>query len=403
MNGVPPTKPSRVLITGGRAPAALGLARLFWRSGHHVVMAESAHRHISQGSRAVRRHYRVPRPVDGLAEYTAALVRIVRAEHIELLVPANEETLYVARCREKLSGYCSVFTDHFHTLDRLHNKWSFNRLIEGLGLAVPRTTLATSPDELVSALRSSHNVVLKPAYSRFGSDVVVRPRLSARLPADVSPTRPWLVQEYVEGVQLCTYGVARAGRLLAHAAYDTRFTVGPGTNIHFRAVHDPDLTSWVAGVVGRLGFTGQIAFDLIRARDGRLLPIECNPRATNGTLLFRPADGLPAAFLGSPARMTEPSRGRETMLGVPMMFYGWKALRTRTVGKWLRALWRADGAVYDLHDPMPAASQYLCVLYLWADSIRLGLSFTEASMADIEWNGEVVGPELANVAKTVTM
>ena len=34
--------PRRILMTGGRAPAALGLARLFWRAGHAVVDGEEA-------------------------------------------------------------------------------------------------------------------------------------------------------------------------------------------------------------------------------------------------------------------------------------------------------------------------------------------------------------------------
>lgn len=56
------TEPRNILITGGRAPVALELARLFKAAGHRVYAAESAKYHLCRVSSAVEASFRVPSP-----------------------------------------------------------------------------------------------------------------------------------------------------------------------------------------------------------------------------------------------------------------------------------------------------------------------------------------------------
>jgi hypothetical protein len=51
-----------MLITGGRVPATLELARTFHKAGHTVFMAESLHGHLSQPSNAIEPNFIVPAP-----------------------------------------------------------------------------------------------------------------------------------------------------------------------------------------------------------------------------------------------------------------------------------------------------------------------------------------------------
>jgi hypothetical protein len=51
-----------ILLTGGRAPATLEIARAFHRAGHIVFMAESLPGHLSAPSNAVARDFLVPPP-----------------------------------------------------------------------------------------------------------------------------------------------------------------------------------------------------------------------------------------------------------------------------------------------------------------------------------------------------
>jgi short-subunit dehydrogenase involved in D-alanine esterification of teichoic acids len=60
---------TNILLTGGRAPVTLDLARAFHRAGHTVFMAESLRGHLSQPSNAVKAHFVVPAPRQELRRF----------------------------------------------------------------------------------------------------------------------------------------------------------------------------------------------------------------------------------------------------------------------------------------------------------------------------------------------
>ena len=229
----------RVLLTGGRAAAALELARLLRGAGWRVVVAESLRCNPSRWSRAVARSYVVPWPNRDPGAYIDALLRVVRRERIDLLIPTCEEIFYVAKARDRLAPHCRVFTENIGTLRRLHSKWLFVQTALGHGLPVPPTSLLTSPDAARQALASRRDLVFKPVYSRFAAHTVLRPRSAADLPTDMSERRPWVAQDYIAGQQVCTYSVAHSGRLTVHSAYRAEFTFGPGAAIAFAALDHP--------------------------------------------------------------------------------------------------------------------------------------------------------------------
>jgi len=95
------------LLTSGRLPSALELARALARAGCHVVVADSYPTFICQGSRAVAKAYVVPPPRLQPASYELAIMDIIRRERIELVVPASEEVLYVARFANEIQKHCA--------------------------------------------------------------------------------------------------------------------------------------------------------------------------------------------------------------------------------------------------------------------------------------------------------
>lgn len=402
----------RILLTGGRAPATLELARLLRAAGHTVFAAESAPYHLCRASRAVARSFAVPAPAFDPAGFAGALARIADECRIDAIIPTCEEIFHVSRELGRFDGLCEVLAAPLDQLDRLHHKGAFIRLAEAAGLPVPPTAIVEAPDGWLPLLADgafADGLVLKPAYSRFASNVImVEPREGRLSPSvreavirtlaeaggGVSSARPWIAQKLLRGEEWCTYGVAHQGALTAFAAYRIRFRAGRGASIHFAAEAQPALADWVARFVRHARFTGQIAFDFMAEPGGAIYPLECNPRATSGIHLFRPADGLAEALL-APARLVAsgavatPAPGAGAMLSPAMLTYGLaQAVRERRMREWLRAFAGSRDAVYRRGDAGPAAEQLRLFAWLRRTARGRGVTLQEASTIDIEWNGE---------------
>ncbi|OWR31766.1 hypothetical protein CDO73_04605 [Saccharibacillus sp. O23] len=408
MNGL------RVLITGGRAPCALDLARGFAARGAEVYAAECLEHPLCAASRAVKRSFRVPPPAQDPAGYAAALRDIVRRERIGLLLPTCEEIFYISEYRGSFGPDCRVLAPPLGTLRELHSKWAFIALCARLGFAVPETVRLGGESEAKIAGEIPRRrrpeeaaYILKPEFSRFSAGVSRHETLDEARAEARRAGGSWVAQAFAGSEMLCTYGVAHEGRLLAHAAYLAPQTAS-GASVCFLPDADPAAREWVARFAERTNFSGQLSFDFIRTDEGALLPIECNPRATSGVhLLLAPQTG--AAKPGSGAErapdlldaLADPERVRATvvadpartpMLMLPMLGSGLAQLRSpKKFARWLRdyrgsrdvLLRSGDAAV------LPQAIRMMAELRRRAS--RLGLSMSEASVHDIGWNGDPIG------------
>lgn len=372
-----------LLLTGGRAPVCLELARAFGASGWRVLVAESLPVHLCAHARAVGRCFRVPAPNGDPEGFIAALEQIIAAEQVELLIPTCEELFWVARGLERLQRRCQVLVEALDSLRSLHSKYQFIEQVRAIGLPVPKTTLLTSTTDLNQALQNHEGLVLKPVFSRFASRVhLLQPGETAAIAP--TPKDPWVAQELLKGRQFSTWSVAHAGHLTAHTDYAAEFTAGGGACIAFRPAGEPTLEAWVARFVGALGFTGQIAFDFIQTADGTLYPLECNPRSTSGIHLLAP-EQLVAALTDPRAPLQRPDPHTAVALRIPLLLYGPQGKWRR----WLHLLANAKDGIARRGDPWPLLDQVrmLWPLYQLSRQRRIGL--IQATTADIEWNGEV--------------
>ncbi|WP_339224401.1 ATP-grasp domain-containing protein [Paenibacillus sp. FSL H8-0332] len=402
------TEARRILITGGRAPVALELARLFKAAGHRVYVAESAEYHLCRVSSAVEANFRVPAPRHHPQAYVQRLAALTEELGIHCLIPTCEEIFYVSAGLEHLTG-CRVLTPERSILAGLHHKGEFMVLLRSLGFKVPDTVLISSTEEWRRAVKQAADKgeqrVYKPAYSRFASKVILPDKRSASTiphsrvtkevepPAGLSAGAPWVSQEYIQGRAVCTYSIIHEGTVVAHAAYDSRYRTGrSGASVYFESLEHPAALEWVQRFAAATGFSGQIGFDFIEPENGTLYPIECNPRATSGIHLFSSEDGLTEALL-NPGLLVQsgtiivPRSARTAMLTLPMLGCGLKP-GTGGLRSWRQALLGAADVVYRKDDRRPAREQFRIVYAAWKTSRRHRISITEALTEDIEWNGE---------------
>ncbi len=377
---------ANILLTGGRAPVTLDLARAFHRAGHTVFMAESLRGHVSQPSAAVKANFVVPAPRQEGEAFIAALKSIIEANQIDLLVPTCEEVFHIAMHLSELP--CRVFTEPIAKLDAYHNKWNFVIKAGECDLRVPESILITRADELLFAYSQWRGVVLKPVYSRFASRTLILPALRDAL-STLTFGEPWIAQEFIPGRQFCSYSVCQNGRITAHAVYPTTFTAGQGATIAFQPVEHAEIYAWVQTFVDRNKVTGQMAFDFVQSPDGRLYALECNPRATSGAHLLTPHPQFVDSFFVGDMPCVTPYTHTARMLATAMLVYGFPAaLRTGNAGEWFQTFFRSDDVILDFRDPLPFLLQWRSIFEYVRLGRRQGISALQASTFDIEWNGD---------------
>ena len=385
---------STILLTGGRAPVTLDLARAFRRAGYTVFMAESLRGHLSEPSAAVKANFVVPAPRSEPEAFVAALKRIIEENKVELLIPTCEEVFHIAKGvfgRGEMTSPllpCRVFTEPIETLDRFHNKWKFVLAAGECDLRVPESILISRRDDLLLAFAQWRRLVLKPVYSRFAARTLILPSLNEAF-AKLTFNEPWIAQEYIEGQSFCSYSVCQNGRITAHAVYPTNFTAGAGVTIAFQPVEHAAIDAWVQCFVKHFNVTGQMAFDFIQTPEGEVVALECNPRATSGLHLLTGNPQFVESFFNPEMNCVKPQAQTSRMLGTAMLVYGlpmsiWKG----RFGAWLQTFLHSDDVLFDLNDPLPFLLQARSILTYVLLGHKHGISALQASTFDIEWNGQ---------------
>ena len=377
-----------ILITSSRAPVALELIRTFGRAGHSVYATDTMCWTVGSHSRYLAQHIVTPPPRYNSAGFADALLQIIERTRIDWLIPTSEEVFFVARHYQQLAARTRVFTEPLDTLGSLHHKHRFQQRCAALGIRTPRTVLARDTAELRAALPCFPAYLLKPAYSRFATQIITNcgPRAGQLALDSCRPTqsRPWLVQQYIAGASLCSYSTLHGGHVTAHCAYMTPHKVNHGSGVQFESIDGAATLAIVRRLGAALSYTGQLSLDFIQGDDGLYL-LECNPRATSGVHLLDPHALI--GGLTDPGQTTwiEPA-GRRRQLALALLASGlaqprdWPAL--------LCELTRVGDVIFERADPLPALAQLRAALTFAVIGRRKRIGLVAAMTDDIEWNGE---------------
>ncbi|BCU77080.1 ATP-grasp domain-containing protein [Luteolibacter sp. LG18] len=379
--------PSSVLVTGARAFAALDWIRRFGREGHRVTACDSFRSPICRASRYLTDFIPVPPPRTSPLEHALAVRDAALACGAAWIIPTCEEIFVLARYRELFTGISKFLGPSFETLARLHHKGEFATFIDaspGLSIRPPETHELRSKTEL-EAFASTHTGlrewVLKPVFSRFAAEVLIRPKPSRWKSISPSTEHPWVAQRFTPGKPLCTFTLAIGGKITAHSTYEPKHRVGHGAGFFFEPVASPPLFEFCSSVVEHLGFTGQICFDFIAGENG-IKVIECNPRTTSGLHLLARDD--PFKYLDPACPGLWPTDPTPRMVTFAML-----TERGRGPTRW-RDFFRGKDVVNAPDDRLPHAAgwEMFKELRRIRKTIGPGAKIKDASTHDLEWNGE---------------
>ncbi len=354
-----------VMVSGGKMTKALTLCRAFHAAGHRVVLVEAEKYRWTghRASRSVDVFRTIPGPDD--PDYAQALLRVVEEEGVDVYVPVCAPATAIADARAKalLETRCRVLHLEPDEVVMLDDKAAFARRAAALGLSVPETHEVHDVDDVMAfdfASRSRPFILKSIAYDPVhrldltpfplgptAEDREAMRRHVAALP--ISPSNPWILQELVEGEELCTHGTVVDGRLRVHLCCPSS-----AFQVNYAMVERPRVREWVERFVGELGLTGQVSFDFIEAADGTPYAIECNPRTHSAITMLDGHPGLADAYLG-PDHEGEPLQPLPGSRPTYWLYHElWRLLvRERPRRSTLRVVLEGRDAIWSVRDPWP--------------------------------------------------
>ncbi len=357
------------LLTLGRLPKALDIARSFSAAGWRVVVAEPYGWNLTSASRAVVHARTLPPPSAGKAEYLAALAAVVAEEGVELVIPVSEETMHVAH----LASPARLFTMPAADVLRVYHKRGFIAVAESLGLDVPESHALGSAE--AAALAARADFITKPVHSCSGRGV----RFLQAGDAPPQEQVETILQARVHGDIISSCSIIREGRVVGNVLYRGSQFSG-SVAIAFERIEHAATEAWIAAFAAGTGWTGFLSFDFILDAAGRPWGIECNPRVTSGVHFFETADIAPAVLEGRPPRLREAHELQQ--------FYSCLTdLRPFRAGYFsrLRRLLSLRDVTWEGRDPWPFVSMIGTSWPIIREAARRRATFGEVATLDVGW------------------
>ncbi|KAI1840905.1 hypothetical protein JX265_013401 [Neoarthrinium moseri] len=300
----------------------LTLARAFYLTGHRVIGADFESTGIPCSGRfshsiSVFRTLQKQNAANTKAEYTHQVLRIIKDEGIDLWVSCSgvATSLDDARAKELIeeSTPCKCVQFGVRETALLHQKDSFMREADQLGLAVPQTYSVSSTEDVLQVLSNNRNTyperkfILKTvdvddvhrgdmSLLPFRSDFETQEHV-VHLP--ISPSKPWILQEYIPGgEEYCSHSLVVRGEVKCFVACPSAELL-----MHYRALPRTSplsraMLAFTREFVLRSAhpelLTGHLSFDFMvkdtsiseKGLARSIYAIECNPRAHTAVVLF---------------------------------------------------------------------------------------------------------------------
>ncbi len=362
----------RILITCPRAPVAIEWARIAQKNGHTVTFVDSLKNPLGRYLKATN-YVRVPSPRFAFEKYKLQILTLI-SEH-DLIIPTCEDIFYVTKAMQGTKFKHKVFAPDFDLLLGLHDKFTVQNYLNK-NVKFPKTRILTHKNQIDY---SNKNSILKPIFSRFGTQLITKINTEETNSIDITDTYPWVQQEKILGAYICNYAVIEQGSIISHVVYRPRYLVNNAASTYFEYIENRTCNSFIKEFAELTKFTGQVAFDFIENGKG-LFVIECNPRGTSGLHLI--SNQIEITDTGLKAKNGRPFESCRVGKSIIYMF-GLSALLN---GTW-RNLQRDYTKSRDVIKDIPFMAQIIAFGEIFIIKLRHKISFAEATAHNIEYNG----------------
>lgn len=356
-----------ILLTGGKMTKALQLTRFFKRAGHRVILTETS-KYKASGhafSNCVDTFELLPQTTEGYGAFKERIINLVRKHNVDEIIPVSSptEAQWISRLMQEKDIGCTVQHHTMKTIEVLDDKYNLCVAAREAGLTAPEVYSIETRDQLkrFNFSASKKTYILKSTIY----DPIERLR-RPRLPFEgqekyfnelsISPERPWVMQEFIDGSEYCTHTVAHQGKITLHCCCPSS-----DFQLRYKHVEHPSIFEWVDKFVSTFKITGQISFDFIVDQSGRVLPIECNPRTHSALTAFYNSDHVSTAYLppetaenDKAQKICTPERdARETFWLYYELYLLISSRSIREIRKQFSLLFQGKEAVLDPFDVKP--------------------------------------------------
>lgn len=363
----------RILITCPRAPVAIEWARIAQRNGHEVTFIDSLKNPLGKYLSAIK-YVRVSSPRFEFAKYKEEVLKLI-AEH-DLVIPTCEDIFYLTNVSQGTGFEKKIFSPTFELLIGLHNKDTVGNYLNEF-VKFPNTRLVTNPEQVDY---NNQNTILKPVFSRFGTNIVRSISKDEVSRLDISDEYPWIQQQKIDGEYLCNYAIINNGVVVDHVVYTPRYLVNNAAATYFEHTNNTQCEDFIRRFAEDNQFTGQVAFDFIQNKNG-LYVIECNPRATSGLHLI--SNRISIATDGFKVSPIKPHKACRVGGSILFMF-GLRSIVSGTVINLVRDYRKSR----DVLQEISLRAQLMSFVELYKVKSKNKITFAEATAYDIEYNHE---------------
>ncbi len=283
----------RVLVLDASQRSALAVTRSLGRRKVPVFTADAGTSALAGYSRYSLQYFPLPSPAQDSQHFVAALVRLVRDQHIDILLPMTELTTALVLDEQARFDNTVIPFPEPAALDALTDKCSLMRMADRLGVPVPRTWHADSPASLPCPLDElPYPLVIKPGRSwlRVGSHWKRAAVRIAGSPAEAAAildaeqalrAHPFLFQEYIAGHGQGVFALYDKGEALTFFAHRRLREKPPrgGVSVLSESIAvDPAAGAHARALLDAVGWHGIAMVEFRVAADGTPYLMEVNTR-----------------------------------------------------------------------------------------------------------------------------
>ena len=261
----------------------------------------------------------------------------------------------------------------------VNDKYAFIDKARSLGLAVPKSFLITSRNQLLDFDFNNKNCLYICKSTRH---VHLNQRLAIKLPRparfetveyinrlSISEDCPYILQEFISGKEYCAHGTCINGELRLYTCSHSS-----SSQLNYKHIDLPDILEWCTHYIREVKLTGHISFDfIVNDTDEKPYAIGCNPYVNSAiTAFYNHPNIVDAYFPPGPSSSIVPLPTARLTYWLPHELWNiFRNIRSikKSIGS-LKIIFSGKEAIWSWDDPLPFLLHYhIHFLYLLFENL----------------------------------